>query len=86
MGDQSCEANAPVPTIDLAHQGLTVDWHTTLHVALESLELAMNPVASQIYLPGGHAPFPEQNLKLGNLGRTLESLAEAGPDDFYRGK
>jgi gamma-glutamyltranspeptidase/glutathione hydrolase len=37
------------------------------------------------YLPGGHAPKVGQVVKLPGLARTLQSVADGGPDAFYTG-
>lgn len=74
------------PAIALARRGLPVDWFATLQIALEMVELRRDPGASSVYLPDGAVPRPEQLLPLGALPATLERLAEAGPDDFYRGR
>lgn len=74
------------PAIDLAEQGLPVDWHATLQIALQMHELRKDPGASAIYLPDGCPPQPETDLPLGHLARTLRRLAEHGPRDFYEGE
>lgn len=74
------------PAIQLATRGLPVDWFTTLQIALEAGELANYPTSAATYLPGGVPPQPEQYMSLGNLPDTLKSLAESGPDEFYRGR
>jgi len=74
------------PAIQLATSGLPVDWFTTLQIALEAGELAKFPASAATYLPCGVPPQPEQYISLGKLPDTLKSLAEDGPDEFYRGK
>ena len=73
-------------TIDLAERGLSVDWFTTLQIALEAKDLSAFNESSKIYLPGGFPPNPEQFLSLGNLSKTLKRIADKGADDFYRGR
>jgi len=73
------------PAIQLAGRGLAVNWFTTLQIALEAADLAKDPAARAIYLPGGHPPRPEQVLPLGGLPGTLRALAENGPREFYEG-
>jgi gamma-glutamyltranspeptidase/glutathione hydrolase len=73
------------PAIQLAERGLPVDWFTTLQVALAMQDLRGDPAASGTYLPNGVPPAPERYLPLGKLPDTLKTLAENGPDDFYRG-
>ena len=71
--------------IDLAEQGLPVDWFTNLQISLTAAELSKFKASSDVYLPSGFPPQPEQVLDLGNLKKTLRSLSENGPDEFYRG-
>jgi gamma-glutamyltranspeptidase / glutathione hydrolase len=74
----------------LARQGLPVDWFTTLKVANAAADLRHYEETRRIWLPDGLPPVcpPEHDLSLplGRLPETLERLAEAGPDDFYRGE
>ncbi len=74
-----------MPAIQLAERGLPVDWFTTLQIALEAADLGQFPVSAEIYLPQNAPAKPEQFLRLGNLAATLKTLAEEGPDDFYKG-
>ena len=73
-------------TIELAERGLPVDWHTTLQIALETLDLKKFSTSSEIYLPNGAPPKPEQFLKLGNLVNTLKRISENGAGEFYQGQ
>ena len=73
-------------TIDLAERGLPVDWITTLQIALESKELSKFEESSNIYLPKGFPPNPEQYISLGNLSKTLRIISEKGANEFYNGK
>jgi gamma-glutamyltranspeptidase / glutathione hydrolase len=43
------------------------------------------PSTASVLLPGGEAPNPGSILRQPDLARTLQSLAENGPDIFYRG-
>lgn len=73
------------PAIDLAERGLSVDWHTTLNIALQLAELRQDPAAAAVYLPNGCPPQPGSFLSLGNLTNTLRALADKGPREFYQG-
>ncbi|MFQ5936768.1 MAG: gamma-glutamyltransferase family protein [Acidiferrobacterales bacterium] len=78
------------PAIELAEHGMVVDWYATLKVAGGAPTLAQFAESARTYLPGGFVPAaqwggPLPHIKLGNLGRTLKRLAEAGPRDFYEG-
>ena len=74
------------PAIQLADKGLPVDWFTTLQIALEAGELKNFPSSASLYLPNGSPAQPEQYLSLGNLPQTLKTLANKGPDEFYKGQ
>jgi gamma-glutamyltranspeptidase / glutathione hydrolase len=80
-----------MPAVSLARTGLPVDWFTTVKVASAAAGLRRYDESRLIWLPDGLPPVcsPERdamNLPLGRLAETLERLAEAGPDDFYRGE
>jgi gamma-glutamyltranspeptidase/glutathione hydrolase len=79
------------PAIELAEQGIAVDWFLTLKVATMARELARYPVTRDIWLPGGFPPVtaagaPLERLKLKGLAGTLQRLASAGRRDFYEGE
>ncbi|MEM9049896.1 MAG: gamma-glutamyltransferase [Pseudomonadota bacterium] len=73
------------PAIALAERGLPVDWFATLQVALCAADLAADPGAARLYLPGGHPPQPETHLPLGALAATLRQLAEHGGPALWSG-
>ena len=74
-----------VPAIDLAEQGLPVDWHATLQIGLQQHELARDPGAAALFLPNGYPPQPATRLPLSALAATLRALADKGPREFYQG-
>jgi len=78
------------PAIQLAEQGMGVDWYLTLKVATSAKELARYPSTASIWLPGGYPPVTPagvpQRLMLTGLADTLRRLARAGPRDFYEGE
>lgn len=78
------------PAIALAKRGLPADWYTTLKIASSAAVLRLYQESARIYLPNGLPPVPPYQgspgfMVLGQLGGTLERLAQAGLDDFYRG-
>jgi gamma-glutamyltranspeptidase/glutathione hydrolase len=78
------------PAIALARAGLPVDWVTALKLASAAADLRRYAESARIYLPDGLPPAPPyvgpaKRIVLGNLPATLERLAEAGLEDFYRG-
>jgi gamma-glutamyltranspeptidase/glutathione hydrolase len=78
------------PAIKLAERGMKIDWYATLRIALEAPGLARYPVSRDFFLPGG---LPAISLNAADLQTrrnealvgTLKRLAEAGPEDFYKG-
>jgi gamma-glutamyltranspeptidase/glutathione hydrolase len=78
------------PAAALARDGLPVDWYVTLKVASAAADLRRYGESSRVYLRDGLPPTAPANgaapsLGLGRLGDTLARLADAGPDEFYRG-
>ena len=79
------------PAIELAEQGIAVDWYLTLKVATMARELARYPTARDIWLPHNMPPVTAAGaqlgrLKLTGLAATLKQLARAGRRDFYEGE
>ena len=79
------------PAIELAEQGIAVDWFLTLKVATMARELSRNATTREHWLPHGMPPVtapgaPLERLKLKGLAGTLRRLARNGPRDFYEGE
>ena len=79
------------PAIDLAEEGIAVDWYLTLKVATLAGELARYRVARDVWLPAGMPPVtppdaPFRRVKLAGLADTLRRLSLAGRRDFYEGE
>jgi gamma-glutamyltranspeptidase / glutathione hydrolase len=79
------------PSVELAGEGLLVDWWTTAMIASCAADLRRYPASATAYLEDGlppHAPWgiksvvrmPQDELKA-----TLAQLAAQGPRDFYDG-
>lgn len=84
-------ADSLAPAIGLADAGMAVDWYATLLIAGGAAILRRYDAAREVFLPDGLPPVPDwqgnpARLRLGRLADTLRRLAEAGPDDFYRGE
>ena len=84
-------ADLLAPACALAERGMDVDWHATLAIAASAPELAADPGCAAAYLADGYphaSPWtgPLPRIRLGRLAETLHRLAEAGPEDFYRGE
>lgn len=73
------------PAIALATEGYQVTALGRRQLSWVAASLARDPVASQVFLPGGRVPALGQSLKQPALARTLARLADAGADDFYNG-
>lgn len=90
FGTATPVAELLAPAIALAKRGLAQDWFTTLKVASSAAVLRLYEESARIYLPNGLPPTPSYQgevgfFRLGRLAETLEHLADAGLDDFYRG-
>ncbi len=90
FGTQSF-ADVIAPAIELADQGIAVDWYLTLKVAITAKELARYPSSRAMWLPDGFPPVTPQGaplgrLKLKGLSETMRKLARKGPRDFYEGE
>ena len=78
-------------SVDLAAEGLLVDWWTTLMIASAALDLRRYPASAAAYLQEGLPPDAPWGIKSsvrlpqGRLKATLAYLAAAGPRDFYQG-
>lgn len=84
-------ADVLAPAIRLAECGLPLDWQSSLAISLAAADLAKDPVAAAIYLPGGLPAVPPSDrpagsLPLGNLAASLKRIAAAGRRDFYEGE
>jgi gamma-glutamyltranspeptidase/glutathione hydrolase len=77
------------PAAEMAREGHPVDWWSTLKIAAAAPSLRLFEGTSRTYLPGGLPPVSPLGgclyLDLSPLADTLDRLAEAGPEDFYRG-
>jgi gamma-glutamyltranspeptidase/glutathione hydrolase len=79
------------PSVDLASEGLRVDWWTTLMIASSAADLRRYPASAAAYLQDGLPPNAQWGIKSSvslpqdRLKATLSYLAEEGPRDFYEG-
>jgi gamma-glutamyltranspeptidase/glutathione hydrolase len=83
-------ADVIAPAIEHARAGMVVDWFATLKIAAAAPVLARFGESAATYLPGGFPPAgewggPVPRITLGRLPQTLERIADAGWQDFYRG-
>jgi gamma-glutamyltranspeptidase/glutathione hydrolase len=79
------------PSIELAGEGLLVDWWTTLMISSSAADLRRYPASAEAYLVDGLPPNPqwgirsEVRLPQERLKAMLSYLAAQGPRDFYQG-
>ena len=78
-------------SVNLADQGLSVDWWTTLMIASVAADLRRYPASAAAYLEDGLPPNPQWGIRSrvrlpqDRLKATLAHLAVRGPRDFYEG-
>ena len=79
------------PSVDLAAEGLLVDWWTTLMISSAAVDLRRYPASAAAYLHDGLPPNAQWGIKSSvrlpqdRLKETLSYLAVRGPRDFYEG-
>jgi gamma-glutamyltranspeptidase / glutathione hydrolase len=80
------------PAVELAQEGLLVDWYSGLLIASNARALASDPDAAKLFLDDGRWPIigswtahTELRLDQKAMAQTLIALAEQGPEEFYRG-
>jgi gamma-glutamyltranspeptidase/glutathione hydrolase len=82
-------ARALEPAIRAAYDGVPVSAFMTSRIGLGSANnrarLSRSPAAAEMFLPGGMPLNAGDLLVQPDLGRTLETVAERGPDEVYRG-
>jgi gamma-glutamyltranspeptidase/glutathione hydrolase len=72
--------------IQYAKAGIPVTRSQSLNTAAKRKELELQPGFAAVFLPGGEVPPTGALFLQKPLGATLERLATAGLDDFYRGE
>ena len=74
------------PAIDLARQGITVTPDLARSLSRRKKRLTRNPASKAIFFkPDGSAYVPGDVLVQADLARSLELIAQKGPEAFYRG-
>ncbi|WP_274425671.1 gamma-glutamyltransferase family protein [Chelativorans sp. YIM 93263] len=81
------------PAVDLAREGMLVDWYASLLIASAARELSKDRDAAALFLEDGQWPkiagwtaLSTTRLDQSRIADTLSRLAEAGPRDFYEGE
>ena len=78
-------ARALEPAIGYARDGFPVSEIIAGQWQAEAKTLAQDPAAASTFLPSGRAPLPGEIFRNPRLASSLEELARAGRDAFYRG-
>jgi gamma-glutamyltranspeptidase/glutathione hydrolase len=74
------------PSVDLAREGSLVVPGMRVFLERRRERIESHPETARIYLPGGDLPETGDRLPNPDLADTLERIAEAGRDGFYRGE
>jgi len=79
------------PAIELAQDGMEIDWFLGLIVASATQDLGRFPASRAVFLPGGFPPSADWSgaaprLKNPALLATLQRLSAAGARDYYEGE
>jgi gamma-glutamyltranspeptidase/glutathione hydrolase len=72
--------------IALARDGFPVTARLSRWIAAAAPDLAGQPAAASIFLPGGSVPAAGSLLRNADLARTLEAIAAGGWSGFYEGR
>lgn len=84
FGTQSLK-QALAPSIALAKKGFTVDKTFRNQTLDNKARFAAFPDTAKLFLPKGDAPKVGSTFRNPDLARTLTSIANRGPNAFYRG-
>jgi len=79
-------AEVMAPAIRLAKEGFALDATLQSRISDAYDWMALDPVASEIYLPDGLIPELGALLVQSDLAHAFELIAEYGPSVFYRGE
>lgn len=72
------------PAIRAAEHGVPATAKNIGDIAEKQRELAADPAAREVFLPGGRLPRPGEPICQADLARTVRAVAE-DPDAFYEG-
>ncbi len=79
------------PGVALAKRGMQLDWYMQVMLAQGAAILGRFPASRAAYLcDDGRVPMTDwqanvRYIKLGNLGETMQRLADGGPREYYEG-
>lgn len=81
-----------MPAVELARNGLQVDWYAALIIASATRALAKDPDAAALFLEDGQWPtiagwasLEDKRIPNPKMAETLSILAEKGAREFYEG-
>ena len=75
------------PAIRIAREGFTVSYDLASALDARKERLTQHPYTRALFFkPGGASYVPGEQLRLPDLARTLEAIAEHGPRGFYTGR
>jgi len=73
------------PAVRLAAEGFVLDGARARGIASDAERLSRFPASARQFLPGGQPPDSGATLVQADLARTLQAIANSGPDPFYTG-
>jgi gamma-glutamyltranspeptidase/glutathione hydrolase len=81
-------ARSLAPAIDVAEEGMPLNWLLTLRLIQELPGIRANPKTAEIFLTNGDPgmAYGETVLRQADLARTLRTIADDGIGAFYEGE
>jgi gamma-glutamyltranspeptidase/glutathione hydrolase len=79
-------ARVMAPAIRLANQGFVIDDYRSRSLDGAWEQMYIFPASREYFFPTGQAPTPGTTFIQRDLGRTLQTIADSGPNGFYRGR
>src|SRR5205823_3343200 len=73
------------PAVRLAHEGYTLDGVRSRQIGREAERLARFAASRAQFLSNGETPQPGSTFVQAELARTLQLIADSGPQVFYKG-
>src|SRR6266700_6576990 len=73
------------PAVRLAHEGYTLDGVRSRQIGREAERLARFPASRAQFLSNGETPQPGTTFVQAELARTIQLIADSGPQVFYQG-
>jgi gamma-glutamyltranspeptidase / glutathione hydrolase len=72
--------------IRYAGEGFPMTYKGNKTIAASASDLAKYPTSANVFLPDGKPPRPGTIFQQPDLARSLQAIAEGGPDVFYKGE